>query len=115
MKASLMAQVVKNPPAMQETRVQSLGQEDPLEEDMETHSSVLAWKTPWTEKPGGLQSMGSGQTWLSDWAPAAVRSQPFVMLSEEDMGPRNWGPASLQRESLPKGRDPHMDSFLIVN
>ena len=44
---------------MQEMRVQSLGQEDPLEEDMETHSSILAWKIPWTEKPGGLQSMGS--------------------------------------------------------
>ena len=44
---------------MQEMRVQSLGREDPLEEDMETHSSILAWKIPWTEEPGGLQSMGS--------------------------------------------------------
>ena len=44
---------------MQEMWVQSLGQEDPLEEDMETHSSILAWKIPWTEKPVGLQSMGS--------------------------------------------------------
>ena len=43
----------------QETRVQSLGQEDPLEEEMATHSSSLAWKIPWTEEPGGLQSMGS--------------------------------------------------------
>ena len=54
-----MAQVVKNPPAMQETWVQSLGQEDPLEEEMATHSSIPAWRIPWTEEPGGLQSMGS--------------------------------------------------------
>ena len=49
----------KNPPAVQETQVRSLGQEDPLEEDMATHSSVLAWRIPWTEQPGRLQSMGS--------------------------------------------------------
>ena len=57
--ASLVAQMVKNPPAMQETWVQSLGREDPLKKGMATHSSVLAWKIPWTEEPGGLQSMGS--------------------------------------------------------
>ena len=51
------AQMVKNLPAMQETRVQSLGHEDPLEEDMSTHSSILAWRIPWTEEPRGLQSM----------------------------------------------------------
>ena len=50
---------VKNLPAMQETWVQFLGQEDPLEKEMATHSSVLAWKIPWTEEPGRLQSMGS--------------------------------------------------------
>ena len=53
---------VKNPPAMpetQETQVQSLGQEAPLEEGMATHSSILAWKIPWTKEPGGLQSIGS--------------------------------------------------------
>ena len=54
-----MAQKVKNLPAMQKTWVQSLGQEDPLEESMATHSSILAWKTPWTEEPNGLPSMGS--------------------------------------------------------
>ena len=57
--AFLVAQLVKNPPAMQETWVQSLGQEDPLEKGMATHSSNLAWKIPWTEEPGGPQSMGS--------------------------------------------------------
>ena len=50
---------VKNLPSMQETQVQSLGWEDPLEEEMATHPSILAWEIPWTEEPGGLQSMGS--------------------------------------------------------
>ena len=60
--AFLGAQMVKNLPAMQESQVQSLGQEDPLEKGMAAHSSILAWKNssnPWTEEPGGLQSMGS--------------------------------------------------------
>ena len=51
--------MVKNLPAMQETQVQFLGWEDPLEEEIATHSSILAWRIPWTEKPGGLQSIGS--------------------------------------------------------
>ena len=55
---SLVAQMAKNPPAMQETWVRSLGWEDPLEEGMATHSSILAWRIPWIEEPGGLQSMG---------------------------------------------------------
>ena len=54
-----VAQMVKNLPAMRETPVQSLGREDPLGKGMATHSSILAWKIPWTERPGGLQSMGS--------------------------------------------------------
>ena len=53
-----MAQIVKNLPAMQETWIQSLGQEDTLEKGMATHSSILPWKIPWTEEPGGLRSMG---------------------------------------------------------
>ena len=62
-----MAQTVKNLPAMQETRVQSLGQEDPLKKEMVTNAGIFAWRIPWTEEPGGLQSMGSqSQTWLSD-------------------------------------------------
>ena len=59
MKASLIAQQVKNLPARQETWVQFLGREDSLEKEMAIHSSILAWKIPWTEEPGGLQSMGS--------------------------------------------------------
>ena len=54
-----VAQTVKNLPAMQETRVQLLGGEDPLEKGTATHSSILAWRIPWTEEPGGPQSMGS--------------------------------------------------------
>ena len=64
---ALVAQTVKNWPAMQETWVLPLGQEDPLEKEMATHSSILAWRIPWTEEPGGLQSMGSqSRTRLSD-------------------------------------------------
>ena len=57
--AFLVARMVKNPPAMQETQVLSLGQEDPLEKGMATHSSILAWRIPWTEEPGGLQPVAS--------------------------------------------------------
>ena len=63
--ASLVAQTVKRLPAMRETWDQSLGQEDPLEKEMATHSSILAWGIPWTEEPGRLQFMGlqeSGMT-----------------------------------------------------
>jgi len=57
--ASLVAQMVKKVPAIPEAQLQSLGGEDPLEKGMATHSSILAWRIPWTEEPGGLQSMGS--------------------------------------------------------
>ena len=65
--ASLVAQMVKNLPQVQEIWVQSLGWEDPLEKGMATHSSFLAWKIPWTEEPGGLQSVGS-QRVRQSWA-----------------------------------------------
>ena len=57
-RSSLVAQMVKSLPAVWETQVQSLGQEDPLEKEIATHSSILAWKIPWMEEPGRLQSMG---------------------------------------------------------
>ena len=66
MRASLVAQLIKNLPAMQGTRVWSLDCEDPLEEDIATHSSILAWRIPWTEKPSGLHPIGShtvGHNW----------------------------------------------------
>ena len=68
-RGSPVAQMVNNPPAMKETRVRSLGQEDPLEKGMATRSSILAWRIPWTEEPGGLQSMGSqrvGHNWATE-------------------------------------------------
>ena len=58
-RVSLVAQMVKNLPAIQKTRVQSPGQEDPLEKGVTTHSTILAWEIPWTDEPGRLQSMGS--------------------------------------------------------
>ena len=69
---SPVAHTVKNPSAMQETQVQSLGWEDPLEKGMAAQASILAWRTPWTEKSGGLQSMGSqSQTRLSNKHPCS--------------------------------------------
>ena len=59
MRASPVAQTVKNPPVVQESRVRSLGREDPVEKEMATHSNILAWKIPWVEEFGRLQSMGS--------------------------------------------------------
>ena len=58
----MVAQMVKNPPEVKESWAQSLGREDPLEEEMLTQSSILAWEIPWTEEPGGLKSVGS-QSW----------------------------------------------------
>ena len=72
-----MAQMVKNPPAMQETRVQSLGWEDPLEKGMASHSSILAWRIPYTEEPGGLQSM-RWQRVRHNWAIFTFHTQFIV-------------------------------------
>ena len=75
-------QMVKNLPPMQETQVQSLGQEDALEEGMATHPSILAWRSPWTEEPGGLQSMGS-QRVGHDWVINAHANLSFVHIYEQ--------------------------------
>ena len=64
--ASLVAQMIKNPTSMQETWAQSLGRENPLKEDMATHSSILAWKIPWSKEPGGLQSIGSKESDMTE-------------------------------------------------
>ena len=72
----LVAQGVKNLPAVQETQVRSLGQEDPLEKGMATHCSIVAWRIPWTEEPGGLRSLGLqrvGHSWVTNThKPAAL-------------------------------------------
>ena len=77
MRVSLMAQTVKNLPAMQETQVQSLGGEDPLEKGMATHPSIPSWRIPWTEEPGGLESMGSqtDSDWDGGWRKQGARSR----------------------------------------
>ena len=90
--ASLVAQTVKNPPAMQETWVRSLGWEDLLEEGMATHSSILAWRIPWTEETGRLQSMGL-QRVGHDWATNA-----FTFFSSKENRQ-----LVLQRPELPFG------------
>ena len=84
--ASLVVQWVKNPPSMQETGVRSLGQEDPLEEGMATHSSILAGKIPWTEEPGGLQFMGyspGGRQELDTTEATEYTRPPSVVTSHQ--------------------------------
>ena len=74
--ASFVSQRLKRLPSMPETRVQSLGGEDPLEKEMVTHSSILAWRIPWTEKPGRLQSTGlQSRTRLSDFTSLHVNGE----------------------------------------
>ena len=75
--------VVKNPPAMQVTWVRSLGWEDPLEKEMATHSGILAWEIPWTEEPGGLQSMGSKEsdTTVTNTHTHACRAKVYLSLA----------------------------------
>ena len=68
-----MAQMVKNLPAIEEIQVQSLGQEDPLEKGMATHSSILAWRIPRTEEPGRLQSMGLKESDMTEWLTLSLR------------------------------------------
>ena len=72
--------MVKNQPVMQETWVQSLGQEDPLEEEMAIHSSIFAWEIPWTEEPGGLQSTGSQR----------IRHDVAIKQQQYDQNPHFW-------------------------
>ena len=92
---SLVAQMVKNLPATQETKIRSLGWEDPLEERMSTHSSILAWRIPWTEEPGRLQSMELqrvGPNW-SDLAHTAHREMVVPSCKPQLFGKElcgNW-------------------------
>ena len=80
-----MAQQVKNLPAMQETRVRSPDQEEPLEDGVATHSSILAWRIPWTEEPGGLQDMGS-QRDRDETEHSAIRCQMGTTLQKGSLG-----------------------------
>ena len=83
-RGSLLAQVVKNLPAMQETQIQSLGWEDPLKKGMATCSSILAWRILWIEEPGGLQSMGLQRVGY-DWA-TNYNVQVFLLYSSLSKG-----------------------------
>ena len=79
-RASLVAHTVKSLPAMQETQVQSLSQEDPLEKEMATHSSIFAWKIPWMGEPGGtVHGIAKSRTWLSDWT-TTIRKKWVVSM-----------------------------------
>ena len=98
-RASLIAQLVKNLPAMQETQLRSLGQEDPLEKKIATHSSILTWRIPWTEEPGGLKSMGS-QRVRHDFLPFSSRPYSFKLYVEASI--------SSGKPSWDLGRDPFL-------
>ena len=115
--------VIKNLPMMQETQVQSLGQEDPLEESMARHSSILAWRIPWTEEPGGLQSIGSqrvGHNW-SNLPCTHAYSQLFmvhnVLLrlspSEDDKYGKLAFRLNLQHFFLPSKSLSYLSLFLL--
>ena len=81
----LGAQTVKSLPAEQMTWVQSLGREDPLEKEMATHSSILAWKIPWTEEPGRLQSMGSQRINMTERLPTFTFTLFFYALHDSEL------------------------------
>ena len=109
-----MAQRLKNLPAMWETWVQSLGWEDPLEKEMATHSSILAWRIPWTEEPDGLQSTGS-QRVGHDWATSLSLSHGYT-TNFFSLSPSLWISA-VQEIIVAKGRmflprDPIMASLI---
>ena len=111
---SLVAQMVNNQPSVQETQVQSLGQEDPLEKGMATHSSILAWRIPWTEEPDRLQSMGLqrvGCDWMTntfvrlEWANWAAQRNSLSMFQGMTWscsgGPGDkWGSVAGSQQSL---------------
>ena len=104
----LLPQMVKNLPAMQETWVQSLGWEDPLEKEMATHYSILAWRIPWTEEPGRLQYMGS-QRVGQDWATSLLLSENKEGITVDK---RIWL-GERQTSSLCHGDFPHTPGSLL--
>ena len=109
-RASLVARMVKNLPAVWETWVRSLGQEDPLEKGMATHSSILAWRIPWTEEPGRLQSMGS-QRVRHDWTTNILSSQNFSSLNMHAFLIPSW----LWISIFSPRKSPCYDSCQILN
>ena len=127
LKPQLVAQMVKNLPAMWDTWVQSLGGKDPLEREMATYSSVLAWEIPWTEDPGGLQSTGSQRvgpnrvtntfTFIHHWGlpwwlsskknlPVMQETQVQSLGQEDSPGERNGNPSSILAWRIPWTEEP---------
>ena len=105
----LVAQLVKNLPAMQETWDQYLGQEDPLEKEMAAHSSILAWGISWTEEPGRVQSMGAQRVGHN----LATKPPPLLSTHLQDYFKHKEGPPLHTGEvwgSLPRGNDGYIDS-----
>ena len=89
----LVAQMVKNLPAMQETRVWSLGQEEPLEKEMATHPSIIAWRIPWTEEPGGLQPLRLrrvGHDWVTNTHRTVYRTEGKAEDNQVSAGNSGW-------------------------
>ena len=102
LRTSLVVQTVKNLPAMQETWVQSLGQEDPLEKGMATHSSILVWRIPWTEEPDRLQSMGSqrvGRDWRTNTFHFFITAKGYRLKSVKEKSARTDGRKAPNRPS----------------
>ena len=92
--ASLVAQRVKRLPAMRETQVRSLGQEDPLEKEMATHSGILAWKIPWTEKPGRLHVVTKSRRRLGDFTSTFQLTMPLGLLMTPALRKGPWTPTA---------------------
>ena len=102
-----MAQVVKKPPATQETLVWSLDWEDPLEKGMATHSSILTWRIPWTEEPGGLWSMGSQRVWLN-WVTYTFKTSLVAwMVKNLPVMQETWVWSLGREDPLKKGMATH--------
>ena len=99
--------MVKNLPEMQDTQVQSLGQEDPLEKRTAPHSSILAWRIPWAEEPGAVvHGVTKSRTWMSNWA-FTFKSHDLVKLNEEFLGresSREVARSKLIQTQIPAGR-----------
>ena len=89
-----MAQRVKRLPAMRETQVRSLGQEDPLEKEMATHSGILAWKIPWTEKPGRLHVVTKSRRRLGDFTYTFQLTMPLGLLMTPALRKGPWTPTA---------------------
>ena len=113
---SLVSQMVKNLPAMREAWVRSLVWEDPLEEEMATHSSILAWRIPWTEEPGGLQSMGSQSDTTQRPSTSTHRSKKFCLQNVNLVCKSLADPLNqIMQTSWVFNTRPHQSEIIVLN